>query len=293
LTEYYLGRVSTIEGIAERFIAVDSDAFHLDVWPSELGTFKTAPGENSLAKLAKEFPTWELHKLDLGLGEYYPRMARPGHTGPGQSPGANPDQSSAALYTRTISTGQLHALIQELQAICRVVHPTKANFKVYGHEIRNLLIIAATEVEAQWKGILEANHAKAKTRADYVKLSPAMRLPEYEVAIPWYPWLDPLRPFGGWVVPVAPDEKQALSWYDAYNAVKHDRENSFDQGTLKDVFQALAGCFVMLCAQYGWQFARRQEQAGDAFFQLVYKAVSCGWTGIRRYLEANRLRLLP
>jgi hypothetical protein len=236
--------------------------------PSPLGTFKAEPGEDILTTLGKRVPEWELHKLDLGLGEYFPRMARPGSIRPDLSPGSNPDESTSALCTRTISTGQLHALIQELQAICRVVHPAKANFKVYGHEIRNLLIIAATEVEAQWKGVLQANHAKAETRSDYVKLSPAMKLEDYEVAIPWFPWLEPIKPFEGWM-PTKKGAKQRFPWYDAYNAVKHDRENAFDQGTLEDTFHALAACFVMLCAQYGWQFVRRPGQIGDAFFQLI------------------------
>ncbi len=283
MTEYYVGFAQTGSGLVERFVAVDGDTAHLDIWPSSLGTFKAEAGEDILTTLRNAVPELKLHKLDLGYGEYFPRMARPSSFLSEPSPGKNPDRSDSARNIRITSTGQLHALIQELQAICRVVHPIEANFQVYGHEIRNLLIIAATEVEAQWKGVLQANGAQAETRIDYVKLSPAMKLPDYEVAIPWFPWLESIKPFVGWV-PTAKGEKQCLPWYDAYNAVKHDRENAFHQGTLEDAFQALAACFVMLCAQYGWDFARSPEAAGDSFFQLI-KAPA--WAPEQIYLSGN------
>jgi hypothetical protein len=103
------------------------------------------------------------------------------------------------------------------------------NFEAYGHEIRNLLILAATEVEAHWKGVLRANSQRADTTADYVKLLPAMKLNEYAVKLPFYPWLDAVKPFKGWS---NSKTTQSLAWYDAYNAVKHDRETEFEKGTL-------------------------------------------------------------
>jgi hypothetical protein len=191
-------------------------------------------------------------------------MARPGSTRRECSPGHNPDQSDAAHYVRTTSTGQLHALNQELQRICRVVHPIEANFAAYGHEIRNIIIIACTEVEADWKNILEANGQKARNRGDYVKLAPAMKLAEYRIALPWYPWLDPIAPFEHWMPP-----EKLLPWYDAYNNIKHDREKNFSQAELIHALTSVTGCFVMLCAQYGWDFAKRGEAAEDAFFRLI------------------------
>jgi hypothetical protein len=111
---------------------------------------------------------------------------------------------------------------------------------------------------------------KADDRHDYVKLALPMKLGEYRVKLPWYPWLDRITPFENWLpVLKGSKQKQYLPWYDAYNAVKHDRENDFSQAKLVHAFQALAGCFVMLCAQYGWNFARREDAAADMFSQLV------------------------
>jgi hypothetical protein len=195
-------------------------------------------------------------------------MARPSSTRPECSPGHYPDRSRATIKVRTVSTGQLHALIQELQRVCQVVQPEKANYDAYGHEIRNIIILACTEVEAQWKNILEANSQKAKNRRDYVKLALPMKLGEFRAALPWYPWLDPIAPFENWV-PTAPRIKQFLPWYDAYNDIKHDREKNFAQAKLIHALTSVTACFVILCAQYGWGFARRPEAAAEAFFQLI------------------------
>lgn len=268
MTDYYLQRAMSGLELVERFWAVDEGIAHQDVLPSAIGTHLAAHGEDILTTLQSRFPGAEFHRLCLGPGEYFPRMARPQSTAPECSPGKNRDESPAALNARTISTGQLHALIQQLQEICRVVHPTDQNLNAYGHEIRNLLIIACTEVEAQWKSILLANGAQANNRRDYVKLSSAMKLKEYRVSLPWFPWLDPIAPFERWV-PTPNRVKQHLPWYDAYNAVKHDREQNFAEAKLRYAIEALTACFVMLCAQYGLDFVRTGEEARDVFFRLV------------------------
>jgi hypothetical protein len=266
--DYYIEIVETSSELHQRFWSVEGNVAHRDLAPSEIGTHKAEPNEDVLATIQRRFPAAQFHKLVLGPGEYFARMARPGRVLPEHSPGYYPDKSAPAMNTRTVSTAQLHALIQEFQQICRVVQPAKANFNTYGIEIRNFLIIACTEVETQWKNILNANGVNGQTRHDYVKLSSAMKLPEYRVAVPWYPWLEPISPFENWK-PTAANVKQDLPWYDAYNATKHDRENAFDKSTLENALQAITACFVMLCAQYGWDFARRKESSGDAFFHLI------------------------
>jgi hypothetical protein len=268
MTDYYIRIVPDGEAIIEQFWAVDETVAHLGMTPSQLGTHYADPDKDMMTTLRSRFTTGEFHRLPLGPGEYYPRMARPSSTIPECSPGSYPDKSPDALKVRTLSTGQLHVLVQELQRICQVVHPDEDNFDTYGHEIRNIIILACMEVETQWKNILVDNNQNARDRRDYVKLALPMKLGRYSVTLPWYPWLPPLTPFKGWV-PVPPHEKQFLPWYDAYNDIKHDREKNFAQAKLIYAFQALTGCFVMICAQYGWDFAKRKEVAADAFFQLA------------------------
>jgi hypothetical protein len=195
----------------------------------------------------------------LAPGEYYPRIARPSNFRPGSAFGAkdyliSPSGADDRLVKEmSIASGQLSALNDQLNSICQTIHPENTNLDSYGHTIRNLLILACTEVEAQWAAVLQANGAtpinRSFTTHDYVKLSDAMKLVDYAVSLPYYPWLPPIKPFDGWGSAHPPT--QTLPWYNAYNKVKHDRENNFTQAKLKFAFDAVAACAVMLCAQYG------------------------------------------
>jgi hypothetical protein len=152
MTDYYLQRAINGWEFFETFWAVDEAIAHQHIVPSEMSTLHADPGRDIMTTLRDHFPGGEFHILGLGPGEYFPRMARPESTNPELSVGKNPDQNRSALNARSTSTGQLHTLIQQLQEICRVVQPIDQNLDAFGHEIRNLLIIACTEVEAQWKG---------------------------------------------------------------------------------------------------------------------------------------------
>jgi hypothetical protein len=93
-----------------------------------------------------------------------------------------------------------------------------------------------------------------------------MRLDQYVVNLNYYPWLPTVAPFDGWTNTCA---TKSIPWYDAYNHVKHDREGHFKEATLKHALTAVTGCFVMLCAQYGWDFALQDKDAERSFFQLI------------------------
>lgn len=207
-------------------------------------------------------PDWTFVPLKLAPGEYYPRMARPSAHYPTQGPGISPDLSLSLLES---GHGQLHVLVEQLERIFRTVHPVPSNFGVFGHDIRNLLILAATEVEAHCKGVLVANGARGKSTEDYVKLLPAMKLDDYDIEMPHYPWIGPFRPFRGWI---ANPSTKSLKWYDAYNAVKHDRETAFERATLENALQAVCAVAIMLVAQFGREAFRRRAGI-SSFFQLA------------------------
>jgi hypothetical protein len=209
----------------------------------------------------EHLPGWAFHPLELSLGEFYPRMARPSSTYFRDSPGSNPDVDKVLVET---GHGQLMALREQLERIFRTVHPTKKNYEAYGHDIRNVLILGSTEVEAHWKGILKANGARSESTKDYVKLLPAMKLDEYAISLPFYPWLPPVQPFADWTASLP---TQSLRWYDAYNAVKHDRETSFERGTLLDALQAVCAVAVLLFAQFG-RTAFHNARDMNSFFEL-------------------------
>lgn len=190
------------------------------------------------------------HEMKLALGGYYPRMARPSDQHPKDSPGTSPSSSDYGTEV-ALMQGQLESLVDRLKQICQAVLPNEHNNSVYGHEIRNLLILACTEVESQWRSILVANGIKREkyTTNDYVMLSGPMRLREYSVLLSRYPWLPALNPFKEWGNSGKPTKE--LSWYDAYNSVKHAREENFNLATLEHCLQAVAACAVMNCAQFG------------------------------------------
>ena len=240
--------------------ADETSAKRIDVTDSDLGRFNALPGKTGIETLRGSFPDTTFDALELEPGEYYPGMARPIV---GESPGRNPNQGGETMNRRASASGQHHALIQQLEQICRIVHPEGSNLQTYGHEIRNVLILACTELESQWKAILGAHKTPAENTTHYVKLCPAMKLAKYAVDFPYYPWMSECRPFDGWK-----NGTKDLSWYGAYNNVKHNRDDNFPQASLNNAFQALAGFFVMLCAQYGWDFALTGDAASRAFFRL-------------------------
>lgn len=126
-------------------------------------------------------------ETELPRGAYYPRMARP-IFGRGQVSLDTelPDVSAHANELASLR-GQLVSLMRLLESICQTIHPCKDTFSAYGHDIRNLLILACTEVETHWRAILTANGI-TKSRFDtndYVKLAEPMELGEYAISLPY------------------------------------------------------------------------------------------------------------
>jgi hypothetical protein len=255
-----------------------------------LGTFfKAEPGKTIRDAIYRDTSgffgpngEWPFHKTILGPGEFYPCISRPidqhPHDGVEWNRSAQIEPDIVA-----IARGQLSALTRQLGRICQMVHPQAKALDTFGHDIRNLLILACTEVETHWRGVFLANGAAQPgdrlTTGDYVKLNSAMKLDQYAVAFPNYPWLSPFKPFDGWGSTGRPT--QELAWYDAYNAAKHDRESAFERTTLGRVFDAISACVIMIVAQFGLPASLGKSAELRSFFQLV--AVP-GWSPSEVYI---------
>jgi hypothetical protein len=235
-------------------------------------------GETLFDAMARQMPAFFEHKAPVELvdipllpGQYYPRMARPRTN----APRAEADCPASDDYANELASirGQLVALMNALTSICQVVQPRGANLNTYGHEIRNLLILACTEVETQWKSVLASNGVVKDryTTKDYVQLASAMQLGDYRISLPYFPWLPPFAPFEKWGTSGKPT--QELEWYDAYNAVKHDREANFERATLRHAFEAVVACAIMLCAQVGPRVAFRWRVEFGWFFSPIVEPV--------------------
>lgn len=229
--------------------------------------------------------------------EHQPRMARPqlGTSSYINMPGSGPlyvmaenaqpqlphDNNSLAS-----SLNQLALLVASIRDIFYSIEPHQNNINVYGHLIRNTLLLAAIEFENECKGVLSANeytpvgNTNRWTTGDFVKVLHPLRLLEYEVQLGYYPAIIPRLPFAGWN---SQAPTQSLLWYDAYNAVKHDREANFARATVEHAIDAVTACAIMLAAQYriipNWK-----EQIGGFFVFRKHP----DWPIEQRYVNSTR-----
>jgi hypothetical protein len=189
--------------------------------------------------------------LQTQIGKYYPRIWRGIYD---QSRyfcynAVNARFVSGSTYIR--SNIAAASLFDQLQELFRYVEPSAENMSAFGNRIRELLILTCTEVEAGWRAVLEANSPSAKDRytiSDYFQLKEPLRLSEWEVSLSDYPDLGIFAPFKEWFTP---DTTKSIPWYEAYNAVKHDREAKFSLASLGNLINAVAAVHILQAAQLG------------------------------------------
>lgn len=270
------------------YVGFTRGADQYGIWRHEGGRLKliggSADSPRSIIDLADGVPMKEsirqhpqlyfndpvIHRMTLSPGTFYARMARPEFNEWNLSPGRLPTDLYRN-YDLTATLLQLRSLIARLESVLTVVHPSSDNLDVFGIEIRNLLILSATEVEAQWRGVLVANHygGSQKTRFstnDYVKLAAAMRLPEYAFRFRLFPFVEEVAPFANWCASGSPTKD--IAWYDAYNKVKHDRSGSFHEAKLTHAMFAIVACWTMVAAQFGFRGMRELSDL-DNYFEMT------------------------
>jgi hypothetical protein len=258
---YYVREVQGLDQQVQIWKITDDEAICL--FPSRGGLlhYRPATGETIWEAIRRQ-GVWErpdgslpIHELKVAPGHYFPRIARSIVSGPLSLAKKQGWQPSWAGNENAIASAkvQLSTLVRQLERVCETVHPEEPNLEAYGYDIRNLLILACTEVESHWLAVLKANglsRVRLTTR-DYVGLKDAMKLNEFAISFPDYPWIKPVAPFKNW------DEENAtrtLPWYDAYNAAKHDRESKLKRASLRFAFDAVAACAIMIVAQFGEVF---------------------------------------
>jgi hypothetical protein len=192
--------------------------------------------------LLKHYEGGKLEPCELGTGEHYVRIYRPHAPLVGKH--YQREWSNTVQSVRTLLAG--------LRDTFRVVEPVPSNFQVYGHQLRQLLILACNEVESSCRAVLKANAypkpTESMTMLDYVTLAGPMRLKEWEVGLSNHPDLPPFRPFESWD-PAEPTK--SLPWYQKQHGVKHNREELFADATLENAIYALGAAFVLVHAQFG------------------------------------------
>lgn len=140
-------------------------------------------------------------------------------------------------------------LIQkDLQNLFDYIEPADQNLDCYSYRIQEMLIRTCVEVEANCKAILIENGYSKKgdlNIIDYRKINVSHKLSSYEVALPlWNGNQKIRRPFRCW------KDDEPLSWYRAYNAIKHDRHNEFNRASFDNLIDSVCGLVVILSAQF-------------------------------------------
>jgi hypothetical protein len=162
------------------------------------------------------------------------------------------------------------SLFDYLVEIFRHVEPAAENFPTFSHKLRELLILVCTEIEAGWRGVLLENGYSTKGNLntnDYVKLLPVLRLNDWKVVLKDYPDVGTFAPFDTWD---ASAPTLTLPWYDAYNAVKHDREASFNKATFQSLLNAAAALHIMQAAQWGPEIFSQMRDNRFSPFWITY-----------------------
>ena len=144
-----------------------------------------------------------------------------------------------------------HIIQDDFRKLMDYVELHNDNNTTFSHRIYELLLRTCTEFENNCKGVLlDNNYSMSGGNLkifDYFKINKASKLNEYTVKIKnWFPEPLEIKPFQEW----NSDEYSSLFWYKAYNNVKHNRSDNFQEANLKNLTYALAGLFVILISQF-------------------------------------------
>ncbi|MCR9273272.1 MULTISPECIES: hypothetical protein [Mameliella] len=204
-----------------------------------------------------------VHKMELCPGQYYPRIGRPNDQHPDSGP-ARPNFANADMGELFNSARYYSALVGQLWEVLEVIEPVIENKDCFGNKIRSLLILACTECENQMRLILRCNGLEKDryNTSDFVRLLKPMRLNEYALEFSEMPWLGEIHPFRDWS---SAKPTVSLSWYDAYNATKHDRSACLFRANLSSLFKSLAALWILLTAQYGSHSWRTVSESDRVF----------------------------
>jgi len=165
-----------------------------------------------------------------------------------------PNDNSMPIYSTDSKLDEIrsfNSISNYLSTLFDYVEPESSNLSTYSNKIRESLILACSEVEYLFKKFLNDNNYSGPQRLstnDFVKISPHLKLKDYTVKLKQFPSLGVFAPFASWndAQPTA-----SLNWYDAYNAVKHDRGGNKNRGDLEMLINSIAAIHILLEAQYG------------------------------------------
>ncbi len=211
------------------------------------------------AAIQAQWPEAKVVRAERLPAERYPRIWRGRFSRP----------TPAEIQAFIGADASANLLRERFRHVLMTIEPEPENRFAYGHELRQLLILASTEVESAWRAVLLANKYPVPgngrfTTNQYCKLIDPLRLTEWEVDLAVSARYGTIAPFREWD-PV--DPTGSLTWYADHHAAKHDREVNLAKATLGNVISAMAALEVMLAAQMGPDGV--PGSLGGSIFRLV------------------------
>jgi hypothetical protein len=212
----------------------------------------------------------------IAVGTYYPRIWRGVVSTCKYYKGHKPEFNDPLVYSvKNQSLVAANSLFDGLSDLFKYIEPDASNDAVYGHRIRELLILACTEVESSLRSILNANTPSNKIKSrlntsDYIRLLPVLKLADYALTLKGYPGYGFLKPFKNWS---NQQPTQSIAWYDSYNSVKHDREGDFKKAAFVYLVEAMAAVHVLLLAQWGPDVFMESSLNNSSPFHAVHQPV--------------------
>lgn len=186
----------------------------------------------------------------------FSRIWRPSHNNDGWSDLCEGYENDSRYIDEKEKSSLLSAarlIIRDLEELWDYIEPCDNHQDVYSHRIYELFLRTCTEFEANCKGILLANNyiphpiTRNLNITDYKKLNEAMKLSEYKVTYrKWTGEHRTIQPFLEW----GNTTDTPLSWYQAYNHVKHNRYSNFHEANIKNLLKAINGLLCLLFAQF-------------------------------------------
>lgn len=158
------------------------------------------------------------------------------------------------------SKRNLSILIQKLQEILLFVEPTHECLNTYSHKIKELLILACTELENSFKFYEFGNNQRT---SDYVNLLNFVDLSKYKISLVGYVNSFKVCPFENWS---SKDPTKSLPWYDAYTKLKHNSDKHFALATLNNCINAIVANIVMFVVRYSVRYLYTDN---DLFSNLI------------------------
>jgi hypothetical protein len=165
------------------------------------------------------------------------------------------DDTYHALKTsdaeRRLCDQALRILLEKLDDLFLYVEPDSVSFNTYSHKIRELLILACTEVENFWVHYMNLSGTtpmgRNYTTQDYVKLNDKLFLREFQCTLRSYVSIPPIQPFSTWN---KKSPTSSLVWYDAYNKTKHNRANHFASATFLNTLTAVIANLILYIVRF-------------------------------------------